>query len=236
MKNFYDEQEIGMTQGAVAQDFMSKVYAWMASALGITALVAWYIANYQLGLVVSLAQNNLMWLVFIIQIGLVIYLSAAIHKMSAQTAIIVFYLYAASVGLTFSVLFLVFTAASLASTFVITAGTFGAMAIYGYTTKNDLTSVGSFLFMALIGLILTSIVNIFLQSSGLYWITTFLGLFIFIGLTAYDSQKIKHLAIQLQETESDHVKKMAIMGALTLYLDFINLFLYLLRLFGHSRD
>jgi FtsH-binding integral membrane protein len=162
------------------------------------------------------------------------YLSEAVQRMSANTATFVFLMYALVNGLTLSVIFLVYTLGSIASTFFVTAATFGVMSAYGYFTKTDLTKMGNILFMALIGLIIASLVNIFLNNSTLYWIITYAGVLIFVGLTAYDTQKIKEMNIIGNEgTEED--QKEAIMGALTLYLDFINLFLYLLRILG-NRD
>jgi FtsH-binding integral membrane protein len=158
-----------------------------------------------------------------------------VGRMSADTATFVFLLYAVVNGLTLSVIFMVYTAGSIAGTFLVTAGTFGAMALYGYTTKRDLTSWGNLLFMALIGLILSSVVNMFFHNPMVYWITTYAGILIFVGLTAYDTQKIKEMNI-IGNEGTDEDRKEAIMGALMLYLDFINLFLYLLRLFGRSRD
>ncbi len=230
-----NEKIITSTQTSAIQDFLNKTYGWMATALALTGLTAYYVANYQISLVLSLAQGGLMWLLLFAQIGLVIYLSARIQKMSLQTAIVLFYVYAITVGITFSTLFLAYTASSLASTFFITAGTFGAMSVYGYFTKTDLSSIGNILLMLLVGLILTSIVNIFLNSPAIYWVTTFVGIFIFVALTAYDTQRLKHVATTLQDSTSEGAQKIAIILALSLYLDFINLFLYLLRLFG-SRD
>lgn len=221
---------------AVETDFVSRAYGWMASALAVSGIVAFYIANYQLDFIIYLLSKPLFFYgLLIAELGLVIYLTARIQQMTLNTAILLFYLYAVSTGITFSVLFLIYTAASLASTFLITAGTFGAMALYGHYTKTDLTSVGNMLFMLLIGLIITSVVNIFLGSSLLYWITTFGGIFIFVGLTAYDAQKIKAFGQTLGESASEGAQKMAIIAAFSLYLDFINLFLYLLRLFGREK-
>lgn len=165
---------------------------------------------------------------------LVGYLAIAIKKMSAATATIVFIAYAALNGLTFSMIFLLYTSSSIASTFAITALTFGAMSVYGYTTKTDLTTIGNIMFMALIGLILASVVNIFFNNPLLYWITTYAGVIIFVALTAHDTQKIKKMNV-LGNSGTDEDKKEAVMGALTLYLDFINLFLFLLRIFGRRK-
>lgn len=214
--------------------FISKVYGWMCLALAVTALVAWYVVSTP-AIMNFLMQNQILFFGLIIgELVLVGYLAIAIRKMSAATATFVFIGYSALNGLTLSVVFLIFTAESLASTFIITAATFGVMSIYGYFTKKDLTSWGNLLIMGLIGVIIASVVNMFFRSSALYWITTYIGIFVFVGLTAYDTQKIKRMNIIGNEgTEED--KKESIMGALTLYLDFINLFLLLLRLFGRRR-
>jgi FtsH-binding integral membrane protein len=164
------------------------------------------------------------------ELGLVIAVSAAINRLSAATATALFLLYAALNGITFSVIFVVYTAESIASTFVVTAATFGAMSVYGYTTKRDLTNWGSFLFMGLIGIVIASLVNIFVESSAASWVISAIGVVVFTGLTAYDTWKIKAMA-----AAGAQGRKPAILGALTLYLDFINLFLMLLRLFGNRR-
>ncbi len=215
--------------------FMSRVYGWMCLALVITALVSLYTAASP-GLVRLVFGNKLLfWGLLIGEIALVSWLSFAVQRMSAAMATLVFLVYAALNGLTMAFIFLLYTATSIASTFLITAGTFGAMSLYGYFTKRDLTSLGNLLFMALIGLIIASIVNIFWQNSTFYWITTYAGVLIFTGLVAYDTQKIKDMNVIGNEgTEED--RKESIMGALALYLDFINLFLYMLRIFGSRRD
>jgi FtsH-binding integral membrane protein len=215
--------------------FITKVFGWMAFALAITGGVAFLVASSP-ALLQFIFGNRLVFYGLIIgELIMVGYLSAAVNRMSAATATMVFLLYSMLNGLTLSFIFLVYTATSITGTFLITAGTFAAMSAYGYFTKNDLTKAGSLLFMALIGLVIASVVNIFLRSPMMYWIITYAGILIFVGLTAYDTQKIKEMNIIGNEgTEEDH--KEAIMGALTLYLDFINLFLYLLRLFGRSND
>lgn len=168
------------------------------------------------------------------QLGMVIYLSARIEKMSAATATMVFLGYSGLTGLTLASIFLIYTSASIATTFFVTAGTFGLMSVYGYVTKRDLTGMGSFLMMGLVGMILASVVNMFFNNSTVYWITTYIGIFIFVGLTAYDTQKIKEMgSLALENPEME--QKGAIIGALRLYLDFINLFLLLLRLMGNRR-
>ncbi|MEQ8187884.1 MAG: Bax inhibitor-1/YccA family protein [Candidatus Eremiobacterota bacterium] len=216
------------------RNFITKVYGWMSFALIITGLVAMVTASSPLLLSVVLGNRIVFFALIIAELLLVGYLSAAVRTMSVPAAIVTFILYSALNGLTLSVIFLVYTAGSIASTFFITAGTFGAMSIYGYFTKRDLTSMGNLCTMALIGIIIASVVNIFLHSPAVYWTTTYLGIIIFVGLTAYDTQKIKNLNI-IGNEGTDEDKKEAIMGALTLYLDFINLFLMLLRVFGQKR-
>ena len=174
-----------------------------------------------------------MWIVMLAPLGVVFYISFGIRKMSAAKAQGAFWIFAALMGASLSSIFLVYTGASITRVFFITAGTFGAMSIYGYTTKRDLTRLGSFLMMGLIGIIIASIVNIFMKSSMMYFVISIIGVLIFVGLTAYDTQKIKNM--YLVSDTGEVMGKKAVMGALTLYLDFINLFLMLLRLFGQRR-
>lgn len=222
------------TASLETRTFMSKVYGWMAAGLLITAGVA-MLASSNAQVMESVFGNPILFFgLIILQLGLVIALSAAIKKISATTAMLLFLLYAALTGLTFSVIFLVYTAASIASTFLVTAGTFAAMSMYGYITKTDLTTVGNIAFMGLIGIILASLVNIFWPNGTLYWIITYAGILIFVALTAYDTQKIKKFNI-LGNAGTDEDKKESIIGALTLYLDFINLFLLLLRILGRRK-
>ncbi|MBS1978232.1 MAG: Bax inhibitor-1/YccA family protein [Bacteroidetes bacterium] len=219
---------------AETQRFMVKVYSWMSFALIVTGLVAMYVAGSQ-ALLNLIFGNTFIFIGLIIgELVLVGALAGWVNKMSANTATLIFLVYAAINGLTFAAIFLLYTAESIATTFFITAGTFGAMSIYGYTTKSDLSGWRNTLMMCLFGLVIASVVNIFLGSSVLYWVTTYMGVLIFVGLTAYDTQKIKNMNI-IGNEGTDEDKKEAIMGALTLYLDFINLFLYLLRLFGRRK-
>jgi FtsH-binding integral membrane protein len=219
---------------AESQRFMVKVYGWMSLALMITGFVAMFIASSTAILEVIIGNRLIFYGLLILQLGAVFYLAGWIGRMSASTATIIFIAYAALKGVTFSLIFVIYTAESIASTFFITAGTFAVMSIYGYTTKSDLSKWGNILFMGLIGLAIASIVNIFLQDEMLYWITTYAGVLIFVGLTAYDTQKIKATNIIGNEgTEED--SKEAIIGALTLYIDFVAMFLYLLRLFGDRK-
>jgi len=215
--------------------FLAKVFNWMAIGLGLTGVVAWFTASS--GLAMRLVASPAFMILIIAELGMVFFLSARISKIQATTATGLFLGYAFLNGLTLSMIFLAYTSSSIASTFFITAGMFGAMAIYGLVTKRDLSGWGSFLFMGLVGIIIASIVNIFLKSSSLYWVISLLGVFIFVGLTAYDVQKIKKIGEDgIMDQGEVMIRKGAIMGALTLYLDFINLFLMLLRFFGGSRN
>ncbi|MFZ2445447.1 MAG: Bax inhibitor-1/YccA family protein [Syntrophobacteraceae bacterium] len=217
---------------AVAQNaFILKVYNWMALGLGVTAISALYTASSPTMIQFIFGTPMVLIVLIIAELGLVIALSAAINKMQSSTALLMFFGYSLLNGLTLSSIFLVYTSASIASTFFVTAGTFGAMSLYGYTTKRDLTAWGSFLFMGLIGVIIASLVNIFFKSPMIYWLMTYIGIIVFVGLTAYDTQKLKEMASAGFAGE-EMERKGAVIGALTLYLDFINLFLLLLRVFG----
>jgi FtsH-binding integral membrane protein len=196
--------------------------------------MAWFVSTNETILNILVNNPMLFMVLFIAEIGLVFYLAARVMNMSESQAMGVFFLYASLNGITLAPLFLLYTSASLASTFMVTAGMFGAMSFYGYTTKKDLTSWGGFLFMGLVGIIIASIVNLFMNSSALYWIISYAGILIFVGLTAYDTQKIKEMNILGNEGTEEDTKE-AIRGALKLYLDFINLFLMLLRVMGDRR-
>jgi len=219
---------------AEQQRYMVKVYGWMGLGLIITGFIAMYTASSEALLNFVFGSRWIFFGLIILELVAVGVLVGLINKMTAGMATLVFILYAVLNGLTLSCIFVVYTEASIASTFFVTAGTFAVMSIYGYTTKTDLTKWGNLLFMGLIGLIIASLANFFMQSEMLYWITTYVGVLIFVGLTAYDTQKIKNMNIIGNEGSDDDHKE-AIMGALTLYLDFINLFLYLLRIFGRKR-
>lgn len=221
----------------VQRTFMSRVHGWMAGSLAVTGLLALITAHSpaMISLLVSVKGPTLLfWGLLIGELGMVIGLTAAIGRLTATAAAAGLLIYAAMNGLTLSILFLAFTAESIATTFFVTAGTFGLVSVYGYTTKADLTSIGSFCMMGLIGVILGSIVNIFVGGTTLFWILTYLGIFVFIGLTAYDTAKLKAISLSIRGDE-EAGRKAAILGALALYLDFINLFLLLLRLFGKRR-
>lgn len=227
------EQEQSLS--AVFPVLMRKVYLWMTFALVITALTAYFVASNESILMAIYSNQVLFWGLIIAEFALVFGVTAAINKISLTTATLLFVLYSMINGATLSFILLAYTASSVVSVFFITAGTFAAMAIYGYVTKTDLMSWGKYLVMALIGLIIASIVNLFTQSSGFQMLLNYAGVLIFVGLTAYDSQKIKLMMLQATDA-GEGAQKMALLGALSLYLDFINLFIYLLRILGSRRD
>lgn len=216
-------------------NFISKVYLWMSAGLGLSAVGAFWLLT-QPALLKALFTNG--WALFAVvgvELGLVIWLSAAAMKMSSGLAVTLYAVYSFLNGVTLASLFIVYTGASVISTFAITAGTFLFFSVYGMTTGKDMTSVGSLAMMGLVGVIIASVVNIFLKSPAVMWITTFIGIAVFLGLVAYDTQKLKKL--HAMGFESEEVgKKAAVLGALTLYLDFINLFLLLIRIFGRRRN
>ena len=227
----YNQAELKLVQ----LTFITKVYAWMSMALMITALTAVFVAS-SADLTQAIFGNRIVFYVLLFgELGLVMYISAALNRISAMTATLLFIAYSVLNGLTLSVIFGVYNASSIGTTFIVTAGTFGVMSLYGYTTKRDLTSWGNLLFMALIGFVIASVANLFMQNTILYWVCTYIGILVFVGLTAYDTQKIKEMGAAGFDT-SEGMRKGAIMGALALYLDFINLFLLLLRLFGGRRN
>ena len=211
---------------------MRKTFGWMALCLLITALAAMGVVNS--GLFYQIASSGAMWLLIIAELVVVFVLSARIHKMSVTTATIMLIVYSALNGATLSVIFVVYSLGSIAKTFFITTGMFGVMALVGATTKRDLSKMGSILFMALIGLIIASLINLFLRSSGLDWIISLIGVVLFTALTAYDVQRVKRLATETDLYDDTQVGRLAVISALSLYLDFINLFLYLLRFFGRN--
>ncbi len=223
----------------LAKTFLANVFSWMFLALAITALVAYLFAGNDAFMQFMFnAETGGMtiggWIVMLAPLGLVFWMSMGFAKMSAQSLTLIFLLYSILMGLSLSFIFLAYTGASIAKTFVITSGMFGVMAFVGYTTKTDLSRFGSLMMMGLIGIIIASVVNFFLKSPMMDYIISFIGVLVFTGLTAYDVQKLKRLgASALQQGEA--LRKVTIMGALTLYLDFINLFLFLLRFFGNRR-
>ena len=238
------------TQTTVVMDeglraYMLKVYNYMATGVLLTGIVALISFNISVvtdasGAIVSFTEfgntlffSGFKWLVMLAPLGIVFYMSFGINKMSSSKAQTVFWIFSALMGLSLSWILLVYTGKSVARVFFITSATFGAMSLYGYTTKRDLTKLGSFLMMGLIGIIIASLINIFMKSSMMYFVISILGVLIFVGLTAYDTQKIKNMYVESDSGEL--IGKKAVMGALTLYLDFINLFIMLLRLFGQRR-
>lgn len=237
METNFSKFDLGQKQLEITQNisvYMTKVYNWMAIALLLTGVVA-YFTSQSATLTQLIFGSKLLFFGLIIgEIALVGYISARIQKLTAYNATLLFLAYAILNGLTMSVIFMAYTSASISTTFMVTAGTFGAMSLYGYFTKSNLTSIGNIAFMGLIGIIIASVVNLFLQNEMMYWIISYLGVAIFIGLTAYDTQKLKQLAINGFENE-ESIEKNAILGALTLYLDFINLFLFLLRILGDRK-
>ena len=221
-------------QWSVSEAFpvlMRKVYLWMTMALAITGFTAYGVATSPGILQTIYANPAVMWGVIIAELILVITVSGAINRLSLSVATLLFIVYSVLNGALLSSVFLVYTASSVATVFFNTAGTFAAMALIGYTTKTDLSSMGKILLMALIGMIIATIVNLFVKSTGLELIISYIGVLVFVGLTAYDSQKIKQMLLQAPDA-SEGAQKVALLGALSLYLDFINLFLYLLRIFG----
>lgn len=232
---YQNSTAISTAQQDAATLFLAKVFSWMTAGLLLTGIVAFF--SMASGITYAIVGSPLFIVLILATLGMVFFLSARVDKIQASTATGLFIAYSAINGVTMSTIFLTYTSSSIAATFFITAGMFGAMAIFGFVTKRDLSGMGSFMFMGLVGIIIASVVNIFLQSSGLYWVISMAGVLVFTGLTAYDVQKIKGMgeAGILSQGESA-IQKGAIMGALTLYLDFINLFLMLLRFFGGSRD
>ncbi len=223
----------GATTGL--QTYMAQVYGWMTCGLLLTAFVAWFAANTPAVMALVFANRITFFGLIIVQLGLVFVLSGMVHKLSGAVATGLFMLYSALTGLTLASIFLVYTYSSIASTFVVAGGMFGAMSFWGYTTKRDLSGMGSMLFMALIGILLASVVNFWLKSTALMWAVTYIGVLVFVGLTAYDTQKLKNIGENINVDDKENLRRYSIMGALTLYLDFINLFLMLLRIFGNRR-
>ena len=213
--------------------FFNAVYGWMAAGLGVTALTAWLV-SHNLDAMRTVLSGPMLIGLFIAQIALVVVISSAIQRINANVATILFLLYSALTGLTLSGIFLVYATATITGAFLVTAVTFGAMSAFGMVTHRDLSGIGHFLYMALIGIIIASVVNMFFASSGMYWLITYAGVLIFVGLTAYDTQRLKVLAAQ-SAGDGALAARYSVVGALMLYLDFINLFLLLLRLLGDRR-
>lgn len=229
LKNLSIDDQLAMSSAFPV--LMRKVYVWMTLAMVITGFTAYGVATSP-GVQQAIFTNQIVfWGLVIAEFALVIGVSAAINRLSLATATLMFILYSVINGALLSSIFLIYTASSISTVFFITAGTFAAMALIGYTTKTDLSSIGKYLFMALIGLVIATFVNFFIKSSGFDYILSYIGVLIFVGLTAYDSQKIKQMLLQAPDA-GEGAQKIALLGALSLYLDFINLFLYLLRIFG----
>ncbi|MDH5511290.1 MAG: Bax inhibitor-1/YccA family protein [Nitrospinota bacterium] len=223
---------------AIAEEnrrFMIRVYNWMTAGLGLTGLVAWIVARDPVMMQLIFGNKILLIGLVIAELGLVFWLAARVMQMSVMTAMSVFMGYSALNGFTLSAIFVVYSTATISSAFLVTAGTFATMSFIGYTTKRDLTNLGGFLMMGLVGIIIASLVNFWFQSPMISWLVTYVGLFIFIGLTAYDTQKIKEMNIIGNEGTDEDTKE-AIRGALSLYLDFINMFLFILQIMGGNRD
>lgn len=217
-------------------EFIRSVYNWMAIGLALTGFVAFFVSNNETMMRLIFGNQIIFFGLIIGELALVFTISARVHKMQASTATSLFVLYAALNGATLSAIFLIYTRSSITSTFFICAATFVASSIYGMATKRDLTAMGQFMFMGLIGIIIASVVNLFLRSSGVSLIVSYIGVIVFVGLTAYDTQKLRTMALsQPDGLDAGTIRKGAILGALTLYLDFINLFLMLLRILG-NRD
>ena len=221
----------------LVNDYVRSVYNWMCIGLALTGFVAFYVSTSETILRLVFGNRLLFFGIIVAELALVFSIAGMVNRMRAGTATALFVIYSALNGVVLSSIFLVYTRASIFSTFFICSATFLACSIYGWTTKRDLTSLGGFLFMGLIGIIIASLVNLFIRSSAMSLIVSYIGVFVFVGLTAYDTQKIKNMALtQPADLDGAVIRKGAILGALSLYLDFINLFLMLLRIFAHSRD
>ncbi len=237
-ENWYDVDALQGRDFSMSTAFpalMRKVFVWMALGLAITGLTAFGVATSPAMLSLVFGSKLMFWGLIIAEFALVFAISGALNRLSLPTATLLFVLYSVVNGATLSVIFLAFSMAVIAKVFFITAGTFAVMALVGYTTKTDLTSIGKLLFMALIGLVIATVVNLFIGSAGFDLILSYVGVLIFVGLTAYDTQKIKQMC-QMAPDAGESMQKLALLGALSLYLDFINLFLYLLRIFGNDRN
>ncbi len=223
--------------GILVSEYIRSVYNWMAIGLAVTGFLAWFVAGNEGMRNFVFGNRMVFWVILLAELGLVFAIAGAVNRMSAGTATALFVIYSALNGVTLSFIFLVYDIGSIGRTFFICAGTFVACSVYGWTTKRDLTSFGGFLLMGLFGIIIASVVNIFFKSDALTMGISYIGVFIFVGLTAYDTQKIKNMALtQPDGVDGSVIRKGAILGALSLYLDFVNLFLMLLRIFGSARD
>lgn len=231
-----NQSSLAEVDSAVVSSVLKKVYIWMTLALVISGLTAMYVVKSQPILELIFSSEHSILVLFLAQLGVVWFLSARIYKLSFGVATSLFILYSILTGVVLSSIFFVYTLGSIANVFLITAGTFAAVSCYGYFTKSDLSKWGTYLLMGLIGLIIASLVNWFFKSEMLYWIASYVGVVIFVGLTAYDTQKIKQMVQENSSNGEEITNRIALMGALTLYLDFINLFLYLLRILGRRKE
>lgn len=221
--------------GSGIQTYMAQIYGWMACGLLLTAFVAWYAAHTPAVMQFIFSSQLTFFGLIIAQLAVVFVLSGMAARLSGAAATALFMGYSVLTGLTMSSIFVAFTQSSIASTFLVTAGMFGAMSLYGYTTRRDLTRMGSMLFMGLIGIVIASLVNLWLKSPALNWAITYIGVVVFVGLTAWDTQRLKAIGYGIDTEDREMLRKSAINGALTLYLDFINLFMMLLRIMGDRR-
>ena len=221
----------------LVSDYVRSVYNWMGIGLALTGFTAYYVSNSESLLRLVFGNPLLLMVLILAELGLVFAIAGRVNRMSAGTATALFVIYSALNGVTLSSIFLVYASASIVSTFFICAATFIACSLYGWTTKKDLTSLGGFMMMGLIGIVIASLVNMFVRSSSMSMIISYIGVFVFVGLTAYDTQKIKNMAMtQPANLDGGVIRKGAILGALSLYLDFINLFLMILNIFGQRRN
>jgi FtsH-binding integral membrane protein len=232
---FLDQSTLIDVDSTVVSSVLKRVYLWMTFALVITGLTAMYVVKSQAILELIYSSQYSIMVLFLVQLGVVWLLSSCIHKLSFAVATLLFILYSVLTGIVFSSIFFVYTLGSIANVFLITAGTFAAVSCFGLLTKKDLSNWGTYLFMGVIGLIIASLVNWFFKSEMLYWISSYIGVAIFVGLTAYDTQRIKAMVQEGSMEGEVATNRIALMGALSLYLDFINLFLYLLRIFGRRK-
>lgn len=232
-------QEINFQSQSLAKTFLANVFSWMFLALAVTALVSYTVAGNESFMHLMFNETGGMslmgWVIMLSPLGLVIWMSMGFSKLSAPTLTLIFMLYSILMGLSLSFIFLAYTSASIAKTFVVASGMFGLMALVGYTTKTDLSKFGSLMMMGLIGIIIASVANFFFRSPAMDYIVSFIGVLVFTGLTAYDVQKLKRIGASAM-MEGEGMRKITILGALTLYLDFINLFLFLLRFLGNRNS
>lgn len=238
MNQYFENDSIVESGTSVGVNrFMNQVYGWMAVGLVLTAIVSWYTAQSPAMLNFIFSSQLTFFGLIVVQLGLVVAISGFINRLSTGAATALFMVYSILTGITLSSIFLVYTTGSIVSTFLVAAGMFAALSIYGYSTRRDLSGLGRFLFMGLIGIVLASLINLFFKNEAVTWAITYIGVFVFAGLTAYDTQKLKNMGQELTSHGDENlVKKYAVVGALTLYLDFINLFLMLLKIMGSRNN